>query len=322
VSQGAISGTSAEAIAIETVGLTKRYGETVAVTDLNMTVRKGSICGFLGPNGAGKTTTIQMLLGLSRPSAGSFRLNNQEACGNLKLIASEVVALLEHGPYYPYLTGLEMLQVVCLMSNQQPDDTRIARSLERFGLGPAARRPLRTYSQGMRQRVGLAMISVLVRPIVILDEPLNGLDPEGHVEFRSYIRELREEGRTILLSSHLLHEVQETCSDVIILNRGRILVQGPTANLLEPSRMLIMARPWTVVTDIVKKYPGVEVELADKVVMLRCSPESVGSLTAALVGGGAEILGLNEERPSLENLFLKLTRRPQPASDAVEPHQS
>jgi len=308
-----------DAIAIETQNLSKCYGRTKAVSDLQMVVKKGAICGFLGPNGAGKTTTIRLLLGLSRPTSGRFLLFGREATGQPRLIASTVVALFEDSPAYPYLTGSEMLHVACLAAHQKTDRSRLLAALDRFGLGPAGERRVGTYSQGMRQRLGLAIVHILDRRIVVLDEPMNGLDPQGQADFRRHLMDLQGEGRTIVFSSHLLHDVEETCSHLVILNRGRLVAEGTTGSLLATQRQRIVARPEPIVKAVAMHYPSLTMETSEGAeVVLDCPSSIASNLAAALVVGGAEILRFEERRSSLSTLFLELTAESRKDADIAE----
>ena len=307
-------------VAIETLGLTKRYGQTLAVSDLHMVVERGAICGFIGPNGAGKSSTIRMLLGLSRPTAGHFLLFGREASGQAGLIASEIAPLLEYSPAYPYLTGYEMLRVTCQAAHQKVSRTELLAALDRFGLAAASDRRVGAYSQGMRQRLGLAFVCLVHRRIVVLDEPMSGLDPQGQADFRGFLADLHREGRTVVLSSHILQHVQDTCSHLVILNRGQLVAAGPTRSLLATRRTHILARPGTVAMAIAERYPGVAVDAVDgAAVLLDCSSDAAESLTGALVAGGAEILRLEQRQVSLSTLFLELTAESRKDADIAEP---
>ncbi|TML03296.1 MAG: ATP-binding cassette domain-containing protein, partial [Actinobacteria bacterium] len=202
--------------AVETSGLTKRFGDRVAVDNVELRVPGGSAFGYLGPNGAGKTTLIRMLLGLTRATAGEA--------------LARVGAIVEEPRFHRYLTGRENLSVVAAARERQAHG-RIESALERVGLAERADERMSTYSLGMRQRLGVARALLADPELLILDEPTNGLDPAGIHEFRGMIRGLVAEGRTVLLSSHLLDEVEKICDAVAIVDHGRVVMQGSLAEL-------------------------------------------------------------------------------------------
>ena len=216
---------------IRTEGLTKRYGEILAVDGLSMQVPRGQIFGLLGPNGSGKTTTLGMLLGLVRPTAGSFSLfgSNSPHVESLRRLG----AIVETPAFYPYLSGRDNLayfQGIAGRSNAvELDDL-----LQKVGLADRADSRFRTYSLGMKQRLGLAYALLGDPELLFLDEPTNGMDPAGMAEVRDLIRNLGTGGRTVLLSSHLLHEVEQVCDSVAILSRGRLIAQGNVKDLVRP----------------------------------------------------------------------------------------
>ena len=211
--------------------LSKHFQNVRAVEDLTLEVRAGECFGFLGPNGAGKTTTISMILGLLRPTSGRVEVLGQPVTPEDTTALREVGALVGAPGFYPYLSGRANLR---LLARLYPavDEARIAAVLRRVGLEAAADRKAKTYSTGMKQRLGLAA-ALLHRPrLLILDEPTSGLDPVGMAEMRTLLRDLAADGVTVFLSSHLLHEVEQVCDRVAVLHRGRLLAQGPVADLL------------------------------------------------------------------------------------------
>ena len=210
-------------LVIQTDGLTKRFGKNVAVDGLSMEVRQGRVYGLLGPNGSGKTTTIGMLLGLLRPTSGSFRLFGSTARHEESL--RRIGAVIESPAFYPYLSGRRNLAYFQYISGRRVPG-ELDELLDWVGLAGRGDDHFRTYSLGMKQRLGIAFALLGNPDLVCLDEPTNGLDPEGMIEVRELIRSLGEENRTVLLSSHLLHEVEQVCDSVTILAKGRLIAQG------------------------------------------------------------------------------------------------
>ena len=216
--------------AIEVHGLTKRFGERAALDDLDLTVPRRSAFGFLGPNGAGKTTLIRLLLGLTRPTAGSMWLLDAPLPQRRSEALARVGAIVEEPRFHRFLTGRENLAVVAAARDRQAT-ARIDGALARVGLSDRADDRVKSYSLGMRQRLGVARALLADPELLILDEPTNGLDPAGIHEFRQMIRGFVDEGRTVLLSSHLLDEVEKICDHVAIVDHGRVVIQGSLADL-------------------------------------------------------------------------------------------
>src|SRR5215469_5322041 len=215
---------------VETRGLTKRFGDRTAVDSVDLQVPRGVAFGYLGPNGAGKTTLIRMLLGLTSASAGEMALVGLPLPRDRARALARVGAIVEEPRFHGHLTGRENLEIVAAVRGGDAY-RRIDGSIERVGLTARARDRVKTYSLGMRQRLGIARCLLADPQLLILDEPMNGLDPAGMLEFRGLIRELVDEGRTVFLSSHLLDEVEKTCDHVAIVDRGRVVVQGSIAEL-------------------------------------------------------------------------------------------
>src|SRR6202042_1432498 len=229
--------------AIQTSGLTKRFGERAAIDGVDLHVPRGSAFGFLGPNGAGKTTMIRMLLGLTHASSGSMSVLGRPVPSERAVALERVGAIVEEPRFHPYLTGRENLRIVAAV--REPEVAgRIAPALARVGLSDRADEKVKGYSLGMRQRLGVARCLLADPLLLILDEPTNGLDPAGIQEFREMIRAMVEqEGRTVFISSHLLDEVERTCDAAAIVDRGKVVVQGPMAELAaggEPRDELIL----------------------------------------------------------------------------------
>lgn len=224
--------------AIVTEGLSKHFGTRVAVDKLDLAVRTGCIFGMLGPNGAGKTTTIGMLLALVRPSAGRAVVLGHDVQRAPGLALAGVGAMIEAPAFYPYLSGRDNLRA--LARAEALPDARVDAALAAVELSTRARDTFRAYSQGMRQRLGIAAALLREPQLIILDEPTNGLDPAGQLEIRALIRTLAASGRTIVLSSHLLHEVEQLCDEVAILKAGRLLAGGPVAELLRRGQGVLL----------------------------------------------------------------------------------
>ncbi len=222
---------------LQTFSLTKRFGDVLAVDHVNLRVNEGELFGFLGPNGAGKTTTISMLVGLLYPTEGRVEILGDEVTPTHTAPLRRVGTLIPPVGFVPYLSGRENLRLLVHLY-PEVDDRRIEEILEQVGLRDAAHRRVKTYSTGMKQRLGLAA-ALLHRPkLLILDEPTSGLDPIGMKEMRELLRRLADEGTTIFLSSHLLHEVEQICDRVAILHHGRILAEGTVQELLRGRRDL------------------------------------------------------------------------------------
>ncbi|HCA87380.1 MAG TPA: multidrug ABC transporter ATP-binding protein, partial [Streptomyces sp.] len=233
----AVTGTGG---AIETRGLSKRFrGGQLAVDGLDLTVPVGSVFGFLGPNGSGKTTTIRMLMGLVRPTAGSARVLGRPVPRDLRQVLPQVGALIEGPALYGFLSGRDNLRrydAADPAADPRTRDARVGSALDRVGLSAAAGKKARAYSLGMKQRLGLAAALLQPRRLLVLDEPTNGLDPQGMREIRALVRQLAGDGTTVFLSSHLLDEIEQVCTDVAVMARGRLLVQGPVGELAASAR--------------------------------------------------------------------------------------
>lgn len=236
----------AETEIIKTHGLTKRFGSAssgiIAVDDLNIEVHRGEIFGFLGPNASGKTTTIGMLLGLIAPTSGTIELFGEDTRHNLPKLLKRTSAILESSAFYPHLSGYDNL-VIFARTIGGIEKCRIDEVLETVGLKKRATSKVRTYSLGMRQRLSVATALLNNPELIIMDEPANGLDPSGIIEFRELTKSLGEQGKTVFISSHLLHEIEQTCDHVAIINRGKFLAQGSVNELLHKGKMLRMRVP-------------------------------------------------------------------------------
>jgi ABC-type multidrug transport system ATPase subunit len=293
-------------LAIETHELAKHYGErTIAVRRLSMGVRRGEVYGFLGPNGAGKTTTLRMLTGLVRPSSGSARVLG-EPPGSPSALA-RIGALVEAPGFYPYLSGRDNLRV--LAQYARVPLSKIEPALERVQLAERSSDRFDTYSLGMKQRLGVAAALLKDPELLILDEPTNGLDPAGMADMRALIRGLGRDGRTVLVSSHLMTEVEQTCDRVGVIRAGTLVAEGTLNELRGADHLLIRARPSQEARRLVAGLSGVEqVSVAEEALRVVADPARAPAINRALVNAGIEVYELRQERSSLEEVFLELTQ--------------
>jgi len=292
---------------IETRGLTKRYGDTMAVDRLDIRVEEGQVFGFLGPNGSGKTTTIGMLLGILTPTAGTFSLLGSEGRRELVEARQRVGATLEQPNFYPYLTGRRNLRLVARVKGV--GEEAVERSLERVGLSGRAGDRFKEYSLGMKQRLALAGTLLADPDLLILDEPTNGLDPEGMREIRRLIRRLGEDGTTIFVSSHLLWEVERVCSHVAILRGGRVVLESPVDDLTAGSARVAVSAP-----DAEQLEAGVDAHPAARVVaregealIVELDDEDPAALNRHLAERGVHVARLEPRRKTLEDVFHETT---------------
>lgn len=295
--------------AIDTRNLSKRYGRLQAVDGLNLQVREGCIYGFLGPNGAGKSTTIRMLLGLIKPTSGFAYLLGKPAGRGPAAARRDVGALVEGPAFVDYLPARRNLQMLLsLTGGGRRED--VPRALELVGLTARQKDRVRTYSHGMKQRLGIAG-ALLGRPrLVILDEPAQGLDPEGLVEVRDLLCRLRDEhGMTIFLSSHLLHEVQLICDDVGIIRQGRLIAAGPVGELLNrrPGDLQVQVDDPERARDVTTALPYVkQVDVTPEGLRVQADPNAAADVNAALVGAGLRVSALTPAASDLESVYLDL----------------
>jgi len=302
--------------AVETHGLTKRFGTNVAVDDVELLVPRGSAFGYLGPNGAGKTTLIRTLLGLTRADGGTMSLLGIPVPAQRSLALARVGAIVDEPRFHPHLTGRDNLRLLAAARGGDADQ-RIAPSLDRVGLADRAGDRVASYSMGMRQRLGVAACLLGDPELLILDEPMNGLDPAGIHEMRTMIASLVDEGRTVVLSSHLLDEVERTCDAVAIVDHGRVIRQGPIDELIrgagavvvqidcaEPARAARLIGEAGIASGTTLTEAGLTVTLPSG-----ASRELVADINRRLVGAGISVYGLQEIRASLEDWFLSVTSR-------------
>ncbi|MEU3288784.1 ABC transporter ATP-binding protein [Streptomyces longwoodensis] len=308
-------GDHAEGAVIRTRALTKRFrGGHVAVDGLDLTVPEGSVFGFLGPNGSGKTTTIRMLMGLIEPTSGTAHVLGQPMPRAVRTVLPQVGALIEGPALYGHLSGRDNLLRYDAADPTADPRTRRARvgaALERVGLSAAAGKRARAYSLGMKQRLGLAAALLQPRRLLVLDEPTNGLDPQGMREIRSLVRELASDGTTVFLSSHLLDEIEQVCTHAAVMARGRLLVQGAVAELAARARgRLVVTTPDTAEAARVLKEQGVGdvvVEERDDRVTGEPPEREPAELNAALIAAGVRVRGFGVRGASLEDAFVALT---------------
>lgn len=290
---------------IEARGLSKRFGEhVVAVDALDLSVRRGEVYGLLGPNGAGKTTTLRMLLGLVRPSSGEATVLGHPPGAPEGLAGTG--ALVEEPALYPYLSGSDNLRVLAHYCGASGE--RIEEVLRLVELAGRAGDKVKTYSLGMRQRLGVAAALLKDPQVLILDEPSNGLDPKGMAEMRHLVRSLGTGERTVVLSSHLLVEVEQICDRVGIINRGRMVAEGSVDALRGGSSLLVTAEPLEEARRVCGALPEVtDVRVVDGALQVGVAHDRVPELNAALVRAGVRVFELRPVQQSLEAAFLELT---------------
>jgi ABC-type multidrug transport system ATPase subunit len=292
---------------IETRDLTKDFGAgTRAVDGLNLTVRTGEVYGFLGPNGAGKTTTLRMLLGLIHPTSGTARVLGRPPGDPDGL--SRLGAIVEEPAFYPYLSGRDNLRVLARYA-RLPDD-RIDAALEAVELVDRARDRVRAYSQGMRQRLGVAAALLKDPDLLILDEPTNGLDPAGVGEMRALIRRLGANERTVVLSSHMLSEVQQLCDRVAVVSHGVLLAEGTVDELTGRGALIVRATPLDAARERAVRVLGPDrVNVTDGALRLDAAPDQAARINRELVLSGIAVSEVRETERTLEDAFLELTKK-------------
>ena len=305
---------------IATQGLTKRFGKVAAVTDLDLDVREGDVYGFLGPNGSGKTTTVRMLLGLVLATRGEIEVLGRPMPSLAGDVLPQVGAMIEGPGAYPHFSGRVNLELFDAAGTRGEGGRRgrrrrVEEALERVGLGSVDRRPVHAYSLGMRQRLGLAQALLRKPRLLVLDEPTNGLDPQGIRDIRALLAELNAAGTTVLVSSHLLAEIEQTCTRVGVIDRGRLVLQDDLDRVQGPTgRMLVR----TTRPDLVRELLGARCESdpirgahddapgrhGDLLAVREADP---ARLVADLVGAGVPVLEVTAERRTLEGVVLEAT---------------
>jgi len=282
---------------VATDDLTKVYGDRVAVDKVSMTVRRGEVYGFLGPNGAGKTTTLRMVLGLIRPTSGSAHVD-----------ATRVGALIEGPGFYPYLSGRANLRT--LARHRGFDDVEVERVLERVDLGDRGDDRFKGYSLGMKQRLGVAAALMGDPELIVLDEPTNGLDPAGMADMRALVVDLARGGQTVLLSSHLLAEVQEICHRVGVINGGRLLRESTVAELRGGVTLRVRATPESEALAVAMRLAGDDgvQRVTDGALTLALPAEDAPKVARALVEAGVDVHEITAAERSLEEVFFEMTQ--------------
>jgi ABC-type multidrug transport system ATPase subunit len=295
---------------IKVNNLSKHFGSLIAVNDLSFEVNQGEVFGFLGQNGSGKSTTIRMLLSLIHPTSGSIEIFGQALDANRSAIAERVGAIIERPDLYPYLTAQEHLELFAKLSKKKITTDQIAATLTLVGLSARAKDKAQTFSLGMKQRLGIAIALVHNPDLIILDEPTNGLDPQGIADIRNLIQYLsKQEGKTILVSSHLLSEMEQVATQILIINKGKKIAMGPTSTLLDPNKAIVqiqttdnLAAKNFLANSVFSKY-----ELArPNGIYLSLSTSEIPALHKALVQANIPVMSL-EIKKSLEDYFLEIT---------------
>ncbi len=297
---------------IQLRGLRKHYGDFVAVDGLDLTVNEGDIYGFLGPNGAGKSTTIRMMMSLIRPTAGSIELFGMPLEQHRNAILRRIGAIVERPDFYNYLTARRNLELLGRLSGADVSKSNIMRTLEVVGLAERSESKVKTFSHGMKQRLGIAQALLHDPDLIVLDEPTTGLDPHGMVDVRRIIIDLaREHKKTVLLSSHILPEVELTATRMVIINHGKAIVEGAVQDLLNSGRLKVTVEsPMVSEALAVIKTSG----FADRVqstgehaVIVSLDRQEIHAFTQRLIDGGIIIEGIVPVR-SLEEYFISLTQ--------------
>ncbi|UKA57139.1 ABC transporter ATP-binding protein [Arthrobacter sp. FW306-2-2C-D06B] len=311
-------------LAIETQGLSKRFGHRAAVDGVDLAVPRGSVFGFLGPNGSGKTTTIRLLLGLAAATNGRIRVLGGEMPRQLATVLPNVGSLVEGPAFYPFLSGaanLRRLDSADLHASPRTRAARVDEALERVGLSHAAGKKVRAYSLGMKQRLGIAHALLRPRELLVLDEPTNGLDPQGTREVRSLVRSLAAGGTTVFVSSHLLAEVEQMCTHVGVMSVGKLVAQGTLHELRAAGRSTIRLHTPDIEAAVrVLSRLGLQSELSvpppgsygpDGRSLVSTGPPghevAPEAIVAALVSDGVRVRGFGVENASLEERFVSLT---------------
>lgn len=303
---------------LETANLTKTFGDLTVVDDLSFDVRAGEVLGFLGPNGSGKSTTVGMILGLLTPTKGRVTIAGQDAAVHPELVSEHIGAIIENPAFYPFLTGRDNLRALAMIHGKV-DEGRIEHLLKLVNMHTRADRPYKTFSLGMKQRLGIAATLLTNPTIVILDEPTNGLDPAGQREVRDIIPRLAQEGHAVMLASHMLHEVEQVSDRVTIIRRGVMIGSGTMDELLRNNsiEVTIEMRDVAEAMRALGQLPFVErVDAAKNTLRVRAPADAGSAINRALVDRAIYAGEIVVKRVSLESLFLDLTESDEPSPDA------
>ena len=299
-------------LAVATIGLAKQFRSQMAVAGIDLAVPRGAVYGFLGPNGSGKTTTIRMLLGLIQPTSGSQRLLGVSMPAGANAVLPRVGSLVEGPAFYPQLSGwdnLARLDAADRTASPRTAASRIDAALDRVGLVPAAGKRYRAYSLGMKQRLAIAAGMLQPRELMILDEPTNGLVPQGTREVRALIREIAADGTTVFVSSHLLAEVEQICSHVGVMRVGELVFQGTLEELRDrgTARILVRTAEPALAARVLDRLGLTDVTETGREVTAQLGGRAPETICAELVHAGVPVAGLDTPRASLEDLFVELT---------------
>ena len=298
---------------VELKGLTKKYGELTAVNDLHLTVSKGEIVGFLGPNGAGKSTTLRMMLTLIKPTSGEIKIFGKNIAQERSAILRNIGCIIEKPDFYMYLSARKNLEIFARMSGVNPDAKKLDEMFELVGLKGRDKDQVRTYSHGMKQRLGIAQTLIHDPELIILDEPTTGLDPQGIIELRYLILRLKNDfHKTVILSSHILTEVQLIADSMTIINKGKVIVRGKVSDLLSNEDLIVTAEPvdMTAAMKIINESQWKDKLRSTEEGMLNfnISKDMIPELNAYMADKGVQLYGLQYRR-TLEDYFLKLTQQ-------------
>ena len=296
---------------IEAHGLRKAYGDVVAVDEVDLVVERGRVYGALGPNGSGKSTTVRMLLGLARPDKGEVKLFGKPLKEDSSSLLKRVGAVVETPAFVPYLSGRDNLKLLAKYT-PGPTNGTIETVLERVNLSEAAHRRFKNYSLGMKQRLGIAAAILNDPELIVLDEPTNGLDPQGTREVRALIPELAAEGRTIVLCSHLLYEVEQVCDAVTIFQKGRVVAQGRTKDLIGTRSRLEIRVPDMVAGEALLRSSqwASSISRLDGVLLIEGAGDQGEAVNRLLAAGGQYASVIRPIQTSLEDVFFELTGEP------------
>jgi ABC-2 type transport system ATP-binding protein len=295
---------------VEVENLSKSFGEFNAVSNLSFTVMQGDVYGFLGQNGAGKSTSMRMMLSLIKPTAGNIKIFGKELAANRSTILKNVGAIIEKPDLYKYLSAYDNLAIFAKLSGIKATNKLLMEQLEKVGIANRATSKIKTFSQGMKQRLGIAIALVHNPQLVILDEPTNGLDPQGIAEMRNIIISLsKDHGKTVIVSSHLLHEIEQVASRILIIDKGKKIVEGAASDLFDPAKTLVSVQAAnTNVLEKIKETPFANCykKSIGEELIFEMHRNDIPAFNQSLVNSGVLVQSISP-RHSLEDYFLRLT---------------